>query len=301
MVHFINSRTIYLRSIVASGNGQPNLNTKLIGKIRIPLPPTRDEQEAIADALSDADALIESLEQLLVKKRQLKQGAMQQLLKGKKRVPGFEVNPGYMQTELGLLPKDWNLREVGTVGNWFSGTTPSLSVDEYWSGDIPWVSPKDMKTLRMRDSIDHITANAVRAGARLVPAGTILIVVRGMILAHSFPVARAECSLAFNQDIKAVVTRKDIDSRFLLYWFLTHTPNVRNLTTESTHGTKRIPMEMLFRELIACPSIAEQEAIATILSDMDAEIDALEAKLTKARQIKQGMMQELLTGRIRLV
>ena len=115
----------------------------------------------------------------------------------------MDVKPGYKLTEVGVIPEDWSLRPLGTIGKWFSGSTPSMSTDAYWSGDIPWVSAKDMKVPRLRDSIDHITPKAVKDGARLLPAGAILVVVRGMILAHSFPVARAERSLAFNQDIKA--------------------------------------------------------------------------------------------------
>ena len=86
--------------------------TKFCIEIAVPLPPTKAEQEAIAEALSDADALIESLEQLLIKKRQIKQGAMQELLTGKKRLPGFEINPGYKQTEVGMIPEDWKTPEL---------------------------------------------------------------------------------------------------------------------------------------------------------------------------------------------
>lgn len=89
LAHFINAKTNYLREVVATGNGQPNLNTTLIGNFTIPLPPTRAEQDAIAEALSDTDALIESTEQLIAKKRGLKRGAMQELLTSKKRLPSF--------------------------------------------------------------------------------------------------------------------------------------------------------------------------------------------------------------------
>ena len=89
LAHFINTKTAYLREVVATGNGQPNLNTELIGSFKFPLPPTKAEQEAIAEALSDADALIESLEQLIAKKRHVKQGAMQELLTGKRHLSGF--------------------------------------------------------------------------------------------------------------------------------------------------------------------------------------------------------------------
>jgi type I restriction enzyme S subunit len=187
------------------------------------------------------------------------------------------------------------------MGTWLSGGTPAMSVAPYWEGDIPWVSPKDMKVSRIHDAIDHVSRAALSAGTRLVQAGTILMVVRGMILAHSFPVARAERPVAFNQDIKALVTRPGVDSNFLLWWLAANEAKVLSLTNESTHGTKRLPTEVLFALQVLLPTEPEQTAIASVLSDMDSEISVLETKLAKARQVKQGMMQELLTGRIRLV
>ena len=212
----------------------------------------------------------------------------------------MDVRPGYKRTEVGVIPDSWNLRPLGELGKWLSGGTPSMSIDSYWSGEFPWVSAKDMKASRLHDSIDHITSKAVADGARLAPAGTVLIVIRGMILAHSFPVGRAERSLAFNQDIKAVIAGADVDSNFLLYWLMANGEKLRGLTTESTHGTKRLPTEMLLRELVACPPPLEQEAIADALTDADALIESLEQLLTKKRQIKKGAMQELLTGKKRL-
>ena len=91
LAHYINTKTNYLRDVVATGNGQPNLNTGLISEFKVPLPPTKVEQEAIAEALSDADALIESLDQLIAKKRLIKQGATQELLTGRRRLPGFSA------------------------------------------------------------------------------------------------------------------------------------------------------------------------------------------------------------------
>jgi len=157
-----------------------------------------------------------------------------------------------------------------------------------------------MKVPRLHDSIDHITPQAVVDGARLLPAGAILVVIRGMILAHSVPVARAERTLAFNQDIKAVVAGNGVDSNFLLYWLTANEQRLRSLTTESTHGTKRLPTAMLFRELVTCPPMLEQEAIAQALSDADAHIESLEQLLGKKRRIRKGAMQELLTGKKRL-
>ena len=100
-----------------------NLNQSTLGNLLVPLPPTKAEQEAIAKALSDAGALIESLEQLIAKKRQIKQGAMHELLTGKKRLPGFETKPGYKQTEVGMIPEDWDAKSLGSIAIIATGNT----------------------------------------------------------------------------------------------------------------------------------------------------------------------------------
>ncbi len=272
--------------LTRQGAGRYKLTKAALATLLCPLPPPR-EQRAIAAALSDVDALIGALDCLIAKKRDLKQATMQQLLTGQTRLPGFTGK--------------WTRSTVGSLGSWFSGGTPSMLVEAYWSGRIPWVSPKDMKVVRLHDAIDHVSEKALGAGTRLLPKGAILIVVRGMILAHSLPVARAERPLAFNQDIKALIVSSKYDSDFVLWWLLVHKPLLLARTTESTHGTKRLPTEALFTLEIAVPDSGEQTAIAAVLSDMDAEITALEQRRDKTRLLKQGMMQELLTGRIRLV
>jgi type I restriction enzyme, S subunit len=300
----------YFVSVAAGSTGSmPKLSGDKLRDMPIPFPTLKAEREAITTALSDADALIESLEQLVAKKRQIKHGAMQELLSGQRRLPGFTASNDFSAgdtagqvIDLGPLPKDWVVRPLLEVGRWYSGGTPSMKNEAYWSGDIPWASPKDMKVSRLHDTIDHITSKAVNDGARLLPSGTVLMVIRGMILAHSFPVARAERPLACNQDMKALVVHQNIDSNYVLYWLTAHAQKLRGLTTESTHGTKRLPPETLYRVPFPTPPTkAEQEAIAGVLGDMDTEIEQLSARLAKARLVKQGMMQELLTGRTRLV
>lgn len=265
---------------------QPNLFLNHIERLQCPLPQLA-EQRAIALALSDVDALLEGLARLIAKKRDLKQAAMQQLLNGQTRLPGFDG--------------EWEGATLGALGSWFSGGTPSKRNGQYWMGEIPWVSPKDMKIARIRDAMDHVGPRAIGSGTRLLPTGAILVVVRGMILAHSVPVARMECPVAFNQDIKGLVVRSDVDSAFVLWWLVAHEELLLSLTNEATHGTKRIPTDELLRLQIELPRMAEQTAIAAVLSDMDAELVALEARRDKTRALKQAMMQELLTGRTRLV
>jgi restriction endonuclease S subunit len=194
----------------------------------------------------------------------------------------------------------WTSEPLGKLGRWLSGGTPSMANPDYWGGDIPWVSPKDMKHTRLWDTIDHVTERALGNGARLAPAHALLLVVRGMILAHTFPVARAELSLAFNQDIKALVPRDDVDSDYLLWWLIAHERVLLGITTESTHGTKRMPTDALHGVEINLPPLPEQRAIAAALSDVDALLGGLERLIAKKRDLKQAATQQLLTGQTRL-
>ncbi len=212
----------------------------------------------------------------------------------------MELGPGYGQTEDGPIPADWTAVRLGDIGKWFSGGTPSMANPAYWGGEIPWVSPKDMKVSRLHGAIDHVSDEAIGNGTRLMPTGALLVVIRGMILAHSFPVARAERPLAFNQDLKAVVTRDDIDSNFVLHWLSSNAQQLRRLATDSTHGTKRIPTESLFRAKCICPPLPEQRAIAGALGDVDALLGALTQLIAKKRDLKQAAIHQLLTGQTRL-
>lgn len=175
-----------------------------------------------------------------------------------------------------------------------------MAEPEYWNGDVPWVSPKDMKRSRLWNAVDHVSDRALRNGTRLAPSHSLLLVVRGMILAHTFPVARAEVPLAFNQDIKALVPRQDLDSEFLLWWLVANEKLLLSITTESTHGTKRVPMDGLFAVSVNLPPLDEQRTIAAALSDVDRLLDGLDRLIAKKRDVKQAAMQQLLSGQTRL-
>lgn len=198
------------------------------------------------------------------------------------------------------VPPGWQHHRLGHLGTWLSGGTPSKTAPDLWKGDIPWVSPKDMKRPRLWDALDHISQQSIGKGGHLAPAEALLIVVRGMILAHSAPIARAETSLAFNQDIKALVLRSTYDSNFMLWWLSWKQNAILNIATESTHGTKRIPTDSLFGMTVSLPPLPEQRAIATALTDVDDLLTSLDRLIAKKRAIKQGVMRDLLTGRRRL-
>jgi type I restriction enzyme S subunit len=272
---------------LSSGGAQPFLSLSQIGEIAIGLPPTRAEQEAIAETLSDADSLIESLEQLLAKKRQIKQGAMHELLTGKKRLPGFSG--------------DWEVKRLGEIADIRSGGTPSTTQPKFWDGDVLWCTPTDITALNgykylniTSRTISHLGLKS--SSAELIPANSIVMTSRATI---------GECAInqvpiTTNQGFKNFVPHEAIDVEFLYYLLVTQKQGFISLCGGSTF------LEIGKRQVAAfevpLPATkSAQTAIATILSNMDAQIALLDEKLGKARQLKQGMMQELLTGRIRLI
>ena len=253
----------------------------------IPLPPTKAEQEAIAEALSDADALIESLEQLIAKKRAIKQGAMQELLTGKRRLPGFEG--------------EWKEKQLGDIAAFLSGGTPSRSNDDYWTGNIPWISATSLRCFYIFRSDANVTKEAVVAGSKMAPVGSTLLLVRGSALHKEILSGLVSESVCFNQDVKALVPSSQIVPIFLTFVMLGRSEELLKLVSSAGNTAGVLDTKLLKAFEILLPPLSEQNAIAEVLSAMDAEIEALETKLTKARQIKQGMMHNLLTGRIRLV
>lgn len=290
LIYFINSQTAILRGHVATGNGQPNLNTTLIGNITVPIPPTYKEQQAIAEALGDADALIESLEQLIAKKRAIKQGAMHELLTGKRRLPGFKG--------------EWEKRSLGEVGRWVGGATPSMRRKDYWDGGaIPWASSSDVRIGPVKSTVHQITDKAItESSTTLVPSGSLLVVARSGILRRFLPVGIAVHKIAINQDIKALLPSPRVLGAFVFHAMVGAGHAILGNCLKSGTTVESIELSWLKRFEIDLPKDAdEQAAIATVLSEMDAELEALDAKLAKARAVKHGMVQELLTGRVRLI
>jgi type I restriction enzyme S subunit len=280
---------------IAMGNTIKTIGLPYFRKLKTPIP-SRAEQDSIAEALSDADALIESLDQLLTKKRQIKQGAMQELLTGKKRLPGFQSKPGYKQTEVGMIPEDWELASIGAVASVLTGNTPPTADPANYGDEFLFVSPVDMGYLKYIHRTEKMLSRKGFAISRHFPAGSVLFVCIGSTIGKC---AIATIPLTSNQQINAVVPSQAIETDFLFYALCFIAAQIKALA-----GEQAVPIvnKTQFSEArIPLPILREQATISAILSDMDADISALETKLTKSRQLKQGMMQELLTGRTRLV
>ena len=242
------------------------ITNKDMAAFKVIWPSTKAEQVAIAEALSDADALIESLEQLLSKKRNIKQGAMQELLTGKKRLPGFSG--------------EWEVKRLGDVVEIRKGEL--ITEKNAVRGPIPVIAGGK------KPAYFHDRAN--RPGKTITISGSGASA--GYVAFFDIPIFASDCSTIGESARYSV--------EFFYFVMLLNQSAIYNAQTGGAQP--HIHPNDLRPLLVGVPeSKEEQTAIAAILSDMDAEIAALEAKLVKARSVKQGMMQELLTGRIRLI
>jgi type I restriction enzyme, S subunit len=279
-----------------------NLNSFLI-----PFPKGEEEQHAIATTLSDIDALIVSLDRLIAKKGDIKQAVMQQLLTGKTRLPGFskELKPAYKQTEAGVIPGDWKVTKLGEVAQVKTGPfgsslhekdyvddgTPIITVEHLGEQgvvyvNIPMVSDLDRKRLK----------------AYSLLRGDIVFSRVGSVDRNSLIKEEESGWLFSGRLLRIRVKTLDVYSPYLSYYF-NQEPTKQRIRAVAVGQTMASLNTQILKSIdIAFPSTeSEQRAIATVLSDMDAEIAAIKQKLEKLRALKQGIMQELLTGRTRLV
>jgi type I restriction enzyme S subunit len=287
-----------------SGTTFFGISQESVGGYDVFLPPIA-EQEAIAEALSDTDALIESLEQLIAKKRQVKQGAMQELLTGKRRLPKFEIRQGYKQTEIGMIPEDWNVHEIGNIlkSTQLGGNYKNSERETNW----PLIKMGNLRrgiiNIEKLEFIDSCQSPAIKDRLR---KDDLLFNTRNTLdLVGKVAIWREELPEAyFNSNIMRMEFDEElISSKHFMNSILNTSQALKSLRgiAIGTTSVAAIYSRDLMKMLIPVPTLAEQIAIAAVLSDMDAEIAELERKLKKSRRVKQGMMQELLTGKIRLV
>lgn len=271
-------------SFPLESTGVPQLTVPQIENIEVALP-DYTQQVATAEALSDIDSLISSLQKLIEKKKAIKQGAMQELLTGQKRLPGFSG--------------EWSKQQLGDICDIINGGTPSTSIAEFWNGNILWCTPTDItrcSTKYIYTTESKITESGLKASsATLLPKGALLLCSRATI----GEVRIAGNAICTNQGFKSLIVRQNISSEWLYY--MVHVLKFNMLEKAIGSTFLEISKKDLAELDIIVPEFTEQKAIAQVLSDMDSEIELLEKKLAKYQQIKQGMMQELLTGRIRLV
>ena len=193
------------------------------------------------------------------------------------------------------LPAGWAWSCYGKLGQAIGGGTPTKGAPEFWDGTIPWVSPKDMKVDFVADSQDHISELALaHSAAKLIPADALLMVVRGMILAHSFPVAITTVPVTINQDMKAIVPFRSDFIRMLLLISKAMKPEILKLVLRSTHGTCKLLTEDLFSAPLPIPPLAEQSRIIARVTELSSMCDRLAAALEARKGAEARLLDALL-------
>ncbi|MEA5504869.1 restriction endonuclease subunit S, partial [Halotia wernerae UHCC 0503] len=184
------------------------------------------------------------------------------------------------------------LRELVTVQG---GGTPSKQNPFFWDGLIPWISPKDMKSREINNSIDHISEEAtLKSSAKLLEAGSVLIVVRGMILAHTVPSAILRRSTAINQDMKALFPNEKITPEFLCCVFWTLNDSLLELVEKSTHDTRKLETPKLLNFKIPLPPLSEQRRIVAYLEELQTKIDTMKRLREQAMTELGGLLPSIL-------
>lgn len=284
--------------------GQKRVPEDFVFNYPVPVISIQD-QRAIADFLdretSRIDALISAKEKLLVllaeKRKAFITRAVTRGLDPKVKLRDSGV------PWLGEVPEHWEVIALRFLAGVASGATPDTGKPEYWDGDIPWVSPKDMKQIEIGDSEDHITELALNSSTLLmIPPQSVLIVVRGMILAHSFPCAVTTAGVTINQDMKSLRCGELINPYFLCNYFRGIEKHIISLTNSSAHGTKKIESDILGKLEICVPPLEEQGMINSHINNRLLALDALASKtegtIALLKERRSALISEAVTGRV---
>tara|TARA_B100002049_G_scaffold11765_1_gene8489 strand:+ start:3801 stop:5153 length:1353 start_codon:yes stop_codon:yes gene_type:complete len=280
---------IYLKSIATGTSGSmKNIAKKGFLDLRVAFP-SYSEQCAISEALADVDGLLEALDRLIAKKRAIKKAAMQQLLTGETRLPGFD--------------DDWYEIVLGDLGHWRGGLTPSMSKADYWlNGNLPWLTSSDIRQGYIGSVSGKITQVALsQTTVPVMPAGSIIVVIRSGILRRFFPVAKIEQPKAINQDLRALAPGPSHDPEYLKQALTYAQDELLQKCMKAGTTVESIDSHWFKKFSLKLPGLPEQRKISQLLSDMESEIAGLEKRRDKTQELKKGMMQQLLTGRTRLI
>jgi type I restriction enzyme S subunit len=273
----------------------PGLKRELVHSLRMPLPPF-SEQQKIAEILSTVDEAIQKTDEVIATSERLKKGLMQELLT--KGIGHKE----FKDTEIGRIPKDWESAKITNIFDLYKGTTPSTKIKEYWDGNIPFVTPTDITKINDANGIyletteKYITEKGLKLnGLKLVPKGSILFTSRATI----GYLAINKTEVAINQGIISLIPKRaNVDVTFFCYLFQKLKNLFENLAGGSTY--KEISMSTFSNVNIAIPPFSEQQKIAEILFAVDRKLEIERNEKAKLERIRQGLIDLLLTGKIRI-
>jgi type I restriction enzyme S subunit len=279
---------IHKLGVISPGGAGRNrvLNKRDFLKIELALPKVA-EQQKIAACLGSLDDLIAAESRKLKALLHHKEGLMQQLF------PQLgEVVPRLRFPEFHDA-REWQTRKLGNLVLIQSGGTPSKANPAFWDGSIPWVSAKDMKRLLLEDTEDHISIAAVDNGARVVPAGTLLMLTRGMTLLKDVPICLLGREMSFNQDVKGLRPKMGANGVFLAFALLANKQRLLKMVDIAGHGTGKLNTDELEAFELVVPRPAEQQRIAECLLLMDEMLTGQSQKVEVLKAHKKGLLQQL--------
>jgi len=290
--------------VSANGVTRYGLSHDAIKSVLLPIPPL-SEQAAITRYLDYIDRrirrYIRAKQKLIALLNEQKQAIIHRAV-----TRGLDPNVRLKSSGvdwLGDVPEHWKMKKLRHCGGIVGGMTPSMAELAYWGGDVPWVTPKDMKHDHIAGSQLHVTETALnKTGLRKFPLGAVLLVVRGMILARRVPVAATTVPVTINQDMKAIIPKPEIDAFFLAYAMASAQVAFSPLIDEAGHGTKRLPTERWRELLFPFPDVAEQQAIVLRLqnatADLDRAIEIANREVALAREYRTRMIADMVTGKL---
>jgi len=297
----------FVDRVVANSKGVsfPAINESEMATYVLAVPPEA-EQPAVATFLDRETARIDALvaeNERLIELLQEKRTALITRAVSKGLDPDVPMKNSGVEW-LGEIPIHWEGVKMWRISQAMSGGTPSKEERGYWNGEVPWVSPKDMKRRFIDSSEDSITERAIaETGLKLLAPPVVLIVVRGMILAHSFPVAITTVPVTINQDMKALTFRPIVNSAFMAWAFEgLGKALLAAIVEEAAHGTRAIRMDQWRSVTVPLPPASEQVAIAGFLDRETAKLDELVARvrsvIDRLKELRTALISAAVTGKI---
>jgi len=199
----------------------------------------------------------------------------------------------------GPIPRGWSRFRLRDVADVYSGGTPSKAVESYWHGPLPWISPKAMTGIHVDESDEHVSVTAIGNGTRLVPRGTVLVMVRGMGLHQSVRISQAQRDVTFNQDVKAIVA-KSVPSPFLLYGLLNAAPLLFSKVHASGHGTGVLSSEFIDNLEFTIPPRDVLNCITKSLTALNSKIAANYSESRTLAALRDTLLPKLMSGEMRV-
>jgi len=294
-----------LKIIYGFGSGlRQSLDFSDIKRMPVLVPP-RDEQAAIVRFLDYADRRIRryiGAKQKLIKLLEEQKQAIIHRAVTRGLDPNVRLKPSGVEW-LGDVPEHWEVRKLRQCGSICGGLTPSMADRSLWDGDVPWVTPKDMKRFTIAGASMKVSARALETTSlRLIPSGSILLVVRGMILARRVPIARTVEPVTINQDMKAIVPATGVDAGYLAYRMDAAQTAFVPMIDEAGHGTKRFPTERWKDLSLAMPPVEEQRQIARHLDQATAQVvralNSAQHEISLLREYRTRLIADVVTGKL---